>query len=315
MRVASRKAVRDPVPALRPTVGVVVVNWRRPFDTMACLDSLTNSGYPALELVIVDNGSPDGHRELIEQEYPRVAVIPNHHNLGFAGAVNLGLSHLLNRGVDYLLLLNDDAILVPGSLEELVDTIEAHPSIGIVGPAIYYRDYPGVVWSMGGAVDEWGQTRHLGIDQFGFGLPAEPRDVAYVTGCALLAKRSVIETVGLLDERFFAYYEETEWCARARTAGFRVLVVPRARVLHKVKQGERSTSRTYLYLMARNRLLYLKLAGAGSWRIARAATQLLRTAASWQFRPRHAANRRFSVSLVRAVFDFARGCFGAPPSL
>jgi GT2 family glycosyltransferase len=140
------------------------------------------------------------------------------------------------------------------------------------------------------------------------------RDVDYVTGCAMLVKREVIERIGALDERFFAYYEETEWCARARRAGFRVAHVPPVRMWHKIEPAARGNSPLYLYLMARNRLLYLKCSGAGRRRILLASVDLLRTAASSLRRREKRATIRCSGPLVHGVCDFLLGRLGVPPA-
>jgi GT2 family glycosyltransferase len=195
----------------------------------------------------------------------------------------------------------------------LVQVAEDDTRIGIVGPTIYYYDQPDVIWSAGGALDRYGRASHLQVDEREDSAAQTVRDVDYVTGCAILVKRSVIERVGALDERFFVYFEEAEWCARARRAGFRVVFVPQARMWHKIEANARPRSTLYQYLMARNRLLYLKCTGAGPWVISRAVLGLLRTAASWSLRPRHREMRPLSGALVRGVGHFVIGRFGAPP--
>jgi GT2 family glycosyltransferase len=128
-----------------------------------------------------------------------------------------------------------------------------------------------------------------------------------------MVKRSVVDAVGLLDDRFFIYFEETEWSARIKRAGHRIVYVPQARMWHKISMIQRTTSRRYLYLMTRNRLLYLQLSGAGPAAIAAALIDLSRTVASWTLRPRHRPMRQYSTALVRGMWHFALGRFGAPP--
>lgn len=297
-----------------PHVGIVVLNWKRPYHTIACLKSLEGMDYPSWEAVVVDNGSGDGSPMLLRREFPEIVVIENGSNLGFAAGSNVGIAHVIGRGADYVLLLNDDTEVASDAVRLLVETGESAPAIGILGPKIYYFDQANVIWSAGGSVGKYGQAQHLGAGQPDDGTLEEVRDVDYVTGCALLTKRKVIERVGLLDERFFAYFEETEWCARARKAGFRVVYVPQARVWHKINLDARASLRQYLYLMARNRLLYLKSTHAGPLAIALASLDLVRTAATWSLRPRYRHMRPFSGVLVRGVRDFALGRLGAPPA-
>jgi len=294
-------------------VGIVVLNWNRPDHTIACLTSLRELDYPSCEVVVIDNGSADGSPTAVRRLFPGVAVVENGCNLGFAAGSNVGIAYLVRRGVDYVLLLNDDAEVATDLLGVLVDVAEADPSIGILGPTIYYYDPANVIWSAGGSIDARGRARHLRLGELGDAGLKPVQDVDYVTGCVLLVRREVVERVGALDERFFAYYEEAEWCARARRAGYRVVYVPRARAWHKIDPAARNHSRSYLYLTARNRLLYLRCAGAGLATIALASLDLLRTACSWSLRPKHQTMRPLASALVRGVADFAAGRFGPPP--
>lgn len=297
-----------------PRVVIVLLNWRRPAEILACLRSVERLDYPAVDVIVVDNGSHNGSVEEIRAEHARVWLIENGANLGFAGGCNIGLAASLERGADYVLLLNDDTEVAPDLLRVLVGVAESDDAIGIVGPRIYYFDRPDVIWSAGGTVDRLGQPGHLAVDRVDDGTPTAMRDVDYVTGCAMLIKRRVIETVGPLDERFFAYFEETEWCSRARRAGFRTVVVPDGRVWHKIAASDRGDSPLYIYLMTRNRLLYLRATFAGGVTIARAVLQQLRTAASWFLRPCHRARRTLTWPLLRGVGDYLLGRFGAPPA-
>lgn len=302
----------------QPRVAIVILNWMRPDHTVECLASLAKLDYPAdrLDVIIVDNAAHEGNAPTLRQSFPHVTLIENARNLGFAGGSNVGIRAAMARGADYVLLLNDDTEVAPDFLRSLVAPAESDPSIGILGPKIYYFDEPRIIWFAGGDVGRYGEVSHRGVDQvdeIDDGSPLAVEDVGYVTGCAMLVRRAVVEAVGALDERFFAYYEETEWCARARRAGFRVVYVSGGRVWHKVTRTQRETSRLYLYLMARNRLLYLQAGHASGSVVARACLSLLRTAVSWQVRPKHRAMRPFTGALLAGVGDFLLGHFGAPP--
>ncbi len=296
----------------RPRVWVVIVNWNGREDTLACLRSLESLDYRGHDVLVVDNGSQDGSVEAIRASFPSVTVMENGRNLGFAGGNNVGIAHAVDRGADYVLLLNSDTEVAPGLLSALVEVGEADPTVGMLGPKIYYYDAPNVIWSAGGTVDAWGRTGHLRADEPDDGSPEGVRLVDYVTGCAILVKRCVVERIGAFDERFFAYFEETEWCARARRAGYKVAYVPSGVVWHKIQPNARGASRFYIYMMARNRLLYLRASGARSSALAAASLDLLRTAAAWSLRPRHAPRRAYAGALVKGVADFAMGRFGPP---
>ena len=297
-----------------PRVGVVVLNWRRPREILACLASISEQDYPSYEIVVVDNGSANGSVEVIQRQFPAIGVIENGRNLGFAAGSNVGIDYLVRRGADYVLLLNDDALCDPDVLHRMVELAEAEPDIGMLGPTIFYADVPGnIIWSAGGSIDRLGRARHLQENEISDGPLPPPQDVDYVTGCALLIRSGVIATVGLLDERFFAYWEEVEWCARVRAAGYRVVHLPAARVWHGIRQVDRETSEFYQYLMTRNRLLYLECAGDRWTAVALAGLDILRTSLSWRLKPRHRAMRPYSLTLLRAVWDYTFRRFGPPP--
>jgi len=296
-----------------PRVMIIVLNWNGLADTLACLASLARLDYPAHEVVVVDNGSTDDSVAAVRATYPRVTLIETGENLGYVGGNNVGLEYARAMGADYALLLNNDTEVAPDFLRLLVEAAEANPATGIVGPTIYYFDRPNVVWSAGGDID-WrrGRTRMIGLDevdqgQFGHTL----RPVDFVTGCAMLIKMSLVEQVGLLDARFFAYYEETEWCVRAARAGFKILHVPQAKIWHKILPEDREASPQVQYYMTRNRLLLLKLSetGAVPW-----LNTLLfdygRTLVSWTLRPKWRDKFLQRHAMLQAIRDYGRGRFG-----
>ena len=304
---------RDGIAQTAPCVAIILVNWNGQTDTLACLSSLSQLQYPNYSVMVIDNGSTDDSVTTIRVAYPQVTVIESGANLGFVGGNNIGLDRARNLGADYALLLNNDTEVAPDFLQLLVEAAEADPQVGIVGPLIYYFDRPDVVWSAGGAID-WagGSTRMLGLNEEDHGqFDPAPHLVDFVTGCALLIKMPLVEQVGMLDPRFFAYYEETEWCVRATRAGQKILLVPRARIWHKISLTAREASPQVHYYMVRNRLLFLKLArmGPGPW-VRTLLLDYARTLLSWTLKPgwRHKTPQR--QAMVRAILDFGRGRFG-----
>jgi len=303
----------DEIAGPAPGVAIIVVNWNRRADTLACLSSLSRLQYPNYEVIVIDNDSTDDSVTAIQAAHPQVTLIETGENLGFVGGNNVGLEHARTLGADYALLLNNDTEVAPDFLQRLVEAAEADPQVGIVGPLIYYFDRPDVVWSAGGAID-WagGSTRMLGLNEQDHGqFDAAPYSVDFVTGCALLIKMALVEQVGMLDPRFFAYYEETEWCVRATRAGQKILLVPQARIWHKISLTAREASPQVHYYMVRNRLLFLKLARMGprSW-VRTLLFDYARTLLSWTLKPqwRHKALQR--QAMVQAILDFGRGRFG-----
>jgi len=190
--------------------------------------------------------------------------------------------------------------------------MEQNPSIGVTGPMIYYYSTPETIWSAGGEID-WshGTTRMIGVnedDKAQYGL--SPRKADFVTGCALMARREVWEKVGLLDDKFFMYYEETEWCVRASRAGYDINLVPAAMIWHKISIEDRAVSPRTYYYMTRNRLLFLHKTSAGYATWAYILSEYARTFLSWTLRPKWQNRRHLRSTMLKAIGDFSRGRFG-----
>jgi len=296
-----------------PLVSVIVLNWNGLADTLACLESLRRLDYPDYGVVVVDNGSTDGSPAAIRKRFPEVTLIETGENLGYAGGNNVGLRHALAQGAGYALLLNNDTEVAPDFLRRLVEAAQSDPQIGVAGPMIYYYDQPEVIWSAGGAIDwQRGKTWMVGLDERDSGqFGTVPREVDFVTGCALLVKRPVLEQAGLLDERFFVYYEEVEWCVRARRTGFKIVHVPQARIWHKISPGAQADSPLVHYYMTRNRLLFLRATGAG-WRawVHTLLAEDLRILLSWTLKPKWRHKKALRRVMVQALWDAWRGRWG-----
>ena len=306
---------RDGTNGSSPRVAVIVLNWNGLDDTLACLQSLSCLDLP-VHKVVVDNGSVDGSVPIIRERFPDVTIIVNGNNLGYTGGNNVGLQHAVSLHADYALLLNNDTEVAPDSVRLLVEAVEADEMVGIAGPTIYYYDQPHVIWSAGGAIDwQRGRTCMVGLNEPDRGqFSRDPRQVDFVTGCALLIKREALERIGPLDDRFFAYYEEAEWCVRAHRAGFKIVHAPLAQVWHKTSPEAQQDSPLTHYYMTRNRLLFLKVSGAGlrAW-LHTLFAENLRTIASWSLRPYWRSKRVQRDIMLRALMDYSLKRFGKAP--
>jgi GT2 family glycosyltransferase len=296
---------QDPPSTIQnPKVAVILVNYKGQRDTLECLDSLGRLTYEPRDVILVDQASKDGTPAAVRRLFPWVHVIENAVNNGFTGGNNVGMRAALERGADCLFLLNNDTTVDPGLLEPLVRLAQSDPAIGIVGPKMLYHSDPDIIWSMGGRVDWRGNSRLLG--EGSRDAPGDaPRDVDFIVGCGLMVKRDVLLRVGLLDERYFMYYEESDLCARVRKAGYRVVYQPVARLWHKVSRSAGADSELTLYYMRRNVLLYLALHGTRPGLLA-ALGDALRLAAVWTVQGKSARRR----VLLRALGDYLRGRFG-----
>jgi hypothetical protein len=221
--------------ASTPLVYVIVLTYNGKRDTLECLRSLQNLSCPNVKVLVVDNASSDGTPEAIRAEFSSVELLVNPTNLRFAGGNNVGIRHALKHGADYVLLLNNDTTVERDFTVHLVHAAEADPRIGMIGPKIYYYDDPNRIWFAGGRIEWWkGWISHIGIRENDSGQHDEQKPVDYLTGCCMLVKRAVVEQVGLLDERYFMYGEDADWCVRARRAGYVLAYVPAAKIWHKL---------------------------------------------------------------------------------
>jgi hypothetical protein len=301
---------------MEPKVSIIVLNYNGREDTLACLRSLEHLTYSNVQVIMVDNASGDGTAEAVRASHPDVVVIETGANLGFTGGNNVGIRRALEDGADYIMLLNNDTIVAPDCIDVMVEVMENDPAVGVTGPMIYYYSAPETIWSAGGEID-WsrGTTRMIGVneeDKSQYGL--SPRPVDFVTGCALLVQRDVWEKVGLLDDKFFMYYEETEWCVRAARAGYKIMLVPGAMLWHKISIEARATSPRTYYYMTRNRLLFLHRTQAGYRTWAYTIFEYVRTYLSWTLRPRWQDRRHLRGTMIRAFRDYTRGRFGQLPA-
>jgi GT2 family glycosyltransferase len=183
----------------------------------------------------VDNASSDGTVETVKEKFPSVKIISNPKNLRFAGGNNVGIEYALQNKSDFVLLLNNDTEVDPNFLSELVRFAENDSRIGIVGPKIFYYYDQKRIWFAGGRVDYWkGWISHIGIREIDHGQYDTAREVDYITGCCMLVKREVVEKIGKLDESYFIYGEDTDWCLRASRADYKLAYVPSSVIWHKV---------------------------------------------------------------------------------
>lgn len=288
-------------------VFTVILNTNRRDDTLACLEALQANTYQPHTIMVLDNASTDGSVEAIATRFPQVQLIRLQENKGYAGNNNVGIAAALEQGADWVYVLNEDTIQAPDCLSELVAIGTSDPQIGIVGPMVYHADEPAVIQSAGGWMDTYWQAGHTAQNEHDKGQFTEPRAVAWISGCAIMVRREVIEQCGMLDERFFYYWEETEWCVRAGLAGWRILHVPQAHLWHKGVQRNYIPSHNVAYYNTRNYLMFLNKHKAPTYVHLQAWYRILR-----RFMVMHVAeDRKHNGDARRAMWqgmrDFWRG--------
>lgn len=222
-----------------PRVAIIILNWNNWTDTLQCLESLQQITYPHYQVIVVDNGSQDDSLPRIREQAPEdLILLENLENLGFSGGNNVALEFAREElEADYFLLLNNDTLVHPHFLDFLVDYAEQDESIGVVGPTVYYHQEPHKIAFLGGYINPCtGKITHHHLDEEDHGLLA-PQELDFISGCSMLLKREAVERVGLLDPEYFLYSEDVDWCLRAKKAGYRVCLVPEARIWHKVSES------------------------------------------------------------------------------
>ena len=212
-----------------PTVTIIVLNWNGRSYLEACLEALLDQTHRADEIILVDNGSTDNSVELVQTRYPSVKIQENELNLGYATGNNSALRTLASEvGV----LLNPDIVVRQNWLENLLQALARDPSVGITGCKLLFPGEQQLQHAGGFITHPRAMPAHRGMYDRDEGQFDTPEDVDFVTGAALAVRREVMETAGYLDEGFFMYFEDADWCARVRRAGFRVRYVPEATAVH-----------------------------------------------------------------------------------
>jgi len=218
-----------------PLVYIIVLTWNGKQDTIECLRSLQKVSYQNFKILLVDNASSDGTVDAVRKEFHNVEMIINDANLRFAGGNNVGIRKALDQGAKYILLLNNDTVVEKDFLSHLVDVAEREKRSGMVGPKIYFHSDPNRLWYAGGKIEWWkGWISHVGVREKDTGQYNSQSLTDYITGCCILVRREVIEKIGVLDESYFIYGEDADWCLRAARVRYSLLYVPSAVIWHKL---------------------------------------------------------------------------------
>jgi GT2 family glycosyltransferase len=236
----------------KPLVSVIVLNWNGREYLGECLKSLRGQTFPDFEVIVVDNGSTDGSIEYMESQFPRFArILRNAENRGFSGGNNQGIKAA--RG-QYIALLNNDAQADQDWLQELVKAAQADPRAGMLASKIYLQDRPRIIDNVGHLIFRDGLNRGRGRLEEDRGQFNEKEEVLFPSGCAALYRREVLEEIGLFDEDFFAYGDDTDIGLKGRLAGWKCLYIPQAVVYHRYSQSSGSYSPLKAFYVERNRV-------------------------------------------------------------
>jgi GT2 family glycosyltransferase len=238
-----------------PLVVVIILNWNNLPDTLECVESVRGSDYPNLAVLVVDNDSDENPTPALSARYSDVRVLRLTRNLGYAGGNNTGVRAAIDCRAVYVLLLNNDAVLAPDCVRRLVTAAQADRRIGMATPTVFHYERRNEVYWDGGFVDwKTGDVRHDSSS-----LPEEGGIVRseWLNGCALLVRVTAIHDIGLLDERYFLYFEDADWSVRAGRRGWTNAVVSKARAWHKVAASSGGFANPVMrFYFFRNRYLF-----------------------------------------------------------
>lgn len=242
-----------------PKVYIVVLNYNSFEDTKECIRSLDKIYYKNYNIVIVDNCSSDGSYEKLINIFSDYTIIRTDKNLGYAYGNNAGIKFGLDNGADYICILNSDVIVEKDFLDKLVSKIEENDKIGIAGSCICDYHEKDIVQSMGANINLYfAAARRKFKGENYFSIDSSDVDADYVEGACLLIKRDVFKSIGFIPENYFLFFEETEFCLKARKAGYKVMCIYASRVYHKGSSTiSKFSNLSYSYLN-RNRVIFVR---------------------------------------------------------
>lgn len=255
-----------------PLVYIVILNYNNFEDTIGCLDSVSKISYSNYKILVLDNASQNDSVDRIQEwmirhrkgilrldedslsDYKKECaadfiLIAKHENNGYAGGNNAGIKFAIENGADYIWVLNNDTTVHPSALTELVKIAERYPGVGLVGSKIYFLDHPDRIWFSSGHYYYSADKRDRVSDEL-------EKEVRVISGCSFLINKELVKGIGFLWEGFFLYFEEDDFCMRAKKEGWKIYFSPKSKVYHKVSGSVRDSSPLFTYYKARNYMIY-----------------------------------------------------------
>lgn len=245
---------------MRPKVAAIVLNWNGKEDTLECLRSLNNMDYGNVDVIVVDNGSTDGSQKAIKEEFSQVSLVELNRNLGVSAGYNAGIKLGLSHNCKFFLCLNNDLVVERDFLSQLVGTL-SESKVGIAFPAVYSYEAKGRIDNLGGRVNIFtGMNSSIAEGLYSY----DKRDVEPDYTDTPLIRKEVLDSIGMWDEDYFAYYEDIDFCLRAKEAGWTIKCNPRAKIYHKRGRTSIKVRGLISYSSIRNRMMLVRKFG-NSW--------------------------------------------------
>lgn len=233
-------------------VFIIVLNFNGKKDTLECLKSIVKLQIIRykLQAIVVDNGSTDGSAEGIEERYKDIKILRNKKNLGFAGGNNVGIKYALDNGADWVFILNNDTVVPENFLDLLKNDAD------ITGPVIKFKHDSRWIYDYGGYINWWiGRPKHHELPHHT--IHSTPYPIHYLSGCCLLINRKVFDKIGLFDEKYFLYFEDLDFCLRAKKAGFKITLDQKVVIFHKLGGSAGRWSKTSIYHNLRSNFIFI----------------------------------------------------------
>jgi GT2 family glycosyltransferase len=240
----------------QPMVYAVVLAWNQMKETFECVESLLRSRYLDLKIIVLDNGSTDGTAEAVTNKFPSVEVIRTEVNIGMERGYNMGIEYALKNGTSYVLAMNNDTVVDPGMVTNLVRGIQNHPQAGMVSPKIYH--YYGDRTRLWCAGARWAafppRIKLIGSNAMDGAMFQKDFKLPYATSCCILMSRDAIQKAGLFDPNYYFYYDDWDLSARFWATGYEIWFIADAQMWHKVSMSTQKAEKPdrWWYIMGRS---------------------------------------------------------------
>ena len=230
---------------IEPSLAIILVNWNSYDFSVNCINSLNKCNYKNFKIILVDNGSKDLSIDKLYSQFKGIHFIRNKSNLGFTGANNIGISKALKENFDYIMLLNNDTVVEKDFLKHLIDRFENDNKIGAIQPLILQMNNPDKIWNAGGNFFRLialpiviGKGKNLKA------INLNKQYTDWISGCCIMLKSKIINDIGLLDNSFFAYFEDVDWSLRIKKAGYFLGIEKRSIIYHYESGSSKSNSKS-----------------------------------------------------------------------
>ncbi len=238
-------------------VSLITVNYNQAAMTLEFLEAMEKLTYPNLEIIVVDNASKENPEKAIKEKYPDTIVIVSDENLGFAGGNNLGV---VRSSGEFVFFVNNDITITEDAIERILEIYDEYPDAGVVSPKFHYYYRPGIIEYAGYHPVNAFTARNVpvGGQEEDKGQHENVISTHYAHGGGMMVSRKVIDTVGMMPELYFLYYEEFDWCESIKKAGFKIYYQPKATIYHKSSETVGKVSRVRTYYLNRSRILFMR---------------------------------------------------------